>query len=48
MRFDTSKSDRQFHKPASNEKLLRLLHKTSKDNEEFCLRKDTIDWFNEL
>jgi len=51
MQFDTSKSDGQFRKPASNEKLLRLVRETSKDNEEFKFipfekgLKDTVDWF---
>jgi len=52
VKFDTSKSDGQFRKPASNEKLLRLVRETSKDNEEFKFTpfekglKDTVDWFN--
>ncbi|KAN0140266.1 GDP-L-fucose synthase [Lactarius tabidus] len=51
VKFDTNKSDGQFRKPASNEKLLRLVRETSKDNEEFKFTpfekglKDTVDWF---
>ncbi|KAH9049273.1 NAD dependent epimerase/dehydratase family-domain-containing protein [Lactarius deliciosus] len=51
VKFDTSKSDGQFRKPASNEKLLRLVRETSKDNEEFKFTpfekglKDSVDWF---
>ena len=50
-KFDTTKSDGQFRKPASNEKLIRLVRETSKDNEEFKFTpferglKDTVDWF---
>ncbi|KAI0260942.1 hypothetical protein BC834DRAFT_1044290 [Gloeopeniophorella convolvens] len=51
VRFDTSKSDGQFRKPAPNEKLLRLVRETSKDKEEFKFTpferglKETVDWF---
>jgi GDP-L-fucose synthase len=51
--FDTSKSDGQYRKPASNEKLLRLMRETSKDNEEFKFTpfeqglKESVDWFIE-
>ena len=51
--FDTSKSDGQYRKPASNEKLIRLMRETSKDNEEFKFTpfeqglKESIDWFIE-
>ena len=51
--FDTSKSDGQFRKPASNEKLIRLMRETSKDNEEFKFTpfeqglKESVDWFVE-
>lgn len=51
--FDTSKSDGQFRKPASNEKLTRLMRETSKDNEEFKFTpfekglKESVDWFIE-
>ncbi|KAH9024570.1 hypothetical protein EDB85DRAFT_1987324 [Lactarius pseudohatsudake] len=51
VKFDTSKSDGQFRKPASNDKLLRLVRETSKDNEEFTFTpfekglKDSVDWF---
>lgn len=53
VQFDTSKSDGQFRKPASNEKLLRLVRETSKDNEEFKFTpfehglKESVDWFIE-
>lgn len=49
--FDTSKSDGQFRKPASNEKLLRLVRETSNDSEDFKFTpfeeglKYTVDWF---
>ena len=51
--FDTSKSDGQYRKPASNEKLIRLMRETSKDNEEFTFTpfeqglKESVDWFVE-
>jgi GDP-L-fucose synthase len=51
--FDTSKSDGQYRKPASNEKLIRLMRETSKDNEEFKFTpfeqglKESVDWFIE-
>ena len=51
--FDTSKSDGQFRKQASNEKLVRLMRETSKDNEEFKFTpfeqglKESVDWFIE-
>ncbi|KAF8495163.1 epimerase-domain-containing protein [Russula emetica] len=53
VRFDTSKSDGQYRKPASNEKLIRLMRETSKDNEEFKFTpfeqglKESVDWFIE-
>jgi hypothetical protein len=49
--FDTSKSDGQYRKPASNEKLIRLMRETSNDNEEFKFTpfeqglKESVDWF---
>jgi GDP-L-fucose synthase len=51
--FDTTKSDGQYRKPASNEKLLRLMRETSQDNEEFKFTpferglKESVDWFIE-
>jgi hypothetical protein len=51
--FDTSKSDGQYRKPASNDKLIRLMRETSKDNEEFRFTpfeqglKESVDWFIE-
>lgn len=51
--FDTSKSDGQYRKPASNEKLIRLMRETSQDNEEFKFTpfeqglKESVDWFIE-
>ena len=51
--FDTSKSDGQYRKPASNEKLIRLMRETSNDNEEFKFTpfeqglKESVDWFIE-
>jgi hypothetical protein len=51
--FDTSKSDGQYRKPASNEKLIRLMRESSKDNEEFKFTpfeqglKESVDWFIE-
>ena len=51
--FDTSKSDGQFRKQASNDKLIRLLRESSKDNEEFKFTpfeqglKESVDWFIE-
>lgn len=51
--FDTSKSDGQYRKPASNEKLIRLMRETSTDNEEFKFTpfeqglKESVDWFIE-
>jgi GDP-L-fucose synthase len=51
--FDTSKSDGQFRKPASNEKLVRLMRETSKDNKDFQFTpfeqglKESVDWFIE-
>ncbi|KAI0296083.1 hypothetical protein B0F90DRAFT_1630571 [Multifurca ochricompacta] len=53
VKFDTSKSDGQFRKPASNEKLLRLVRETSKDQEEFQFTpfeqglNETVQWFND-
>jgi len=53
VRFDTTKSDGQYRKPASNEKLIRLMRETSQDNEEFKFTpfeqglKESVDWFIE-
>jgi len=51
VQFDLSKSDGQFRKPASNEKLLRLVRETSKGDEEFKFTPfeqgltESVDWF---
>jgi hypothetical protein len=51
--FDTTKSDGQYRKPVSNERLMRLMHQSSQDNEEFKFTpfaeglKESVDWFIE-